>query len=179
MKDTEMAKERVEELVRNIGGNPDDVNADNFVRVSTYMDFSDDSNMFVVLATIVFGILFMFCGYLLIYNVFEIAVTNDIRQYGLLRTVEQLPNRSSAWSTGRHYLFLIGTPVGLLVGLLVGRGVLPAAIEVFAFDYGARNIEVGSLPYLAIVIISILFPGITVFISTRKSVKKASRVSPY
>ena len=31
-----MAKERVGELVRNIGGNPDDVNADNFVRVSTY-----------------------------------------------------------------------------------------------------------------------------------------------
>ena len=179
MKDTEMAKERVEELVRNIGGNPDDVNADNFVRVSTYMDFSDDSNMFVVLATIVFGILFMFCGYLLIYNVFEIAVTNDIRQYGLLRTVgttSKQIKRLVNWQA--LYLFLIGTPVGLLVGLLVGRGVLPAAIEVFAFDYGASNIEVGSLPYLAIVIISILFSGITVFISTRKSVKKASRVSP-
>ncbi len=226
MKDTEMAKERVGELVRNIGGNPDDVNADNFVRVSTYMDFSDDSNMFVVLATIVFGILFMFCGYLLIYNVFEIAVTNDIRQYGLLRTVgttskqiKRLVNWQALYLfligtpvgllvgllVGRGvlpaaievfafdygasnieglvnwqalYLFLIGTPVGLLVGLLVGRGVLPAAIEVFAFDYGASNIEVGSLPYLAIVIISILFSGITVFISTRKSVKKASCVSP-
>ena len=179
MKDTEMAKERVGELVRNIGGNPDDVNADNFVRVSTYMDFSDDSNMFVVLATIVFGILFMFCGYLLIYNVFEIAVTNDIRQYGLLRTVgttSKQIKRLVNWQA--LYLFLIGTPVGLLVGLLVGRGVLPAAIEVFAFDYGASNIEVGSLPYLAIVIISILFSGITVFISTRKSVKKASCVSP-
>ena len=179
MKDTEMAKERVGELVRNIGGNPDDVNADNFVRVSTYMDFSDDSNMFVVLATIVFGILFMFCGYLLIYNVFEIAVTNDIRQYGLLRTVgttSKQVKRLVNWQA--LYLFLIGTPMGLLVGLLVGRGVLPATIEVFAFDYGASNIEVGSLPYLAIVIISILFSGITVFISTRKSVKKASRVSP-
>ena len=179
MKDTEMAKERVGELVRNIGGNPDDVNADNFVRVSTYMDFSDDSNMFVVLATIVFGILFMFCGYLLIYNVFEIAVTNDIRQYGLLRTVGTTSKQVKCLVNWQAlYLFLIGTPVGLLVGLLVGRGVLPAAIEVFAFDYGARNIEVGSLPYLAIVIISILFSGITVFISTRKSVKKASRVSP-
>ena len=51
----------------------------------------------VVLATIVFGILFMFCGYLLIYNVFEIAVTNDIRQYGCCGLWEQLPNRSSAY----------------------------------------------------------------------------------
>ncbi len=65
----------------------------------------------------VFGILFMFCGYLLIYNVFEIAVTNDIRQYGLLRTVgttsqqiKRLVNRQAL------YLFLIGTPFGLFFG---------------------------------------------------------------
>ena len=64
----------------------------------------------------VFGILFMFCGYLLIYNVFEIAVTNDIRQYGLLRTVgttsqqiKRLVNRQAL------YLFLIGTPLGLFL----------------------------------------------------------------
>ena len=50
----------------------------------------------------VFGVLFMFCGYLLIYNVFEIAVTNDIRQYGLLRTVGTTSRQSGVWSIGRH-----------------------------------------------------------------------------
>lgn len=33
----------------------------------------------------VFVILFIFCGYLLIYNVFDIAVMQDIRRYGLYR----------------------------------------------------------------------------------------------
>ena len=127
----------------------------------------------------VFGVLFMFCGYLLIYNVFEIAVTNDIRQYGLLRTVgttsqqiKRLVNRQAL------YLFLIGTPFGLLFGILLGHSILPAALQMFAADYSGKNIEVSTLPYLGIIVGAILFSGLTVYISTRKSVKKASRVSP-
>ena len=113
--------------------------------------------MFVVLATIVFGILFMFCGYLLIYNVFEIAVTNDIRQYGLLRTVGTTSNRSSASYPACIVPIPDRNTSGAAWRTSGWAGVFPAAIEVFAFHYGARNIEVGSLPYLAIVIISILF----------------------
>jgi putative ABC transport system permease protein len=87
MRDNYMVKDRISELVRNIGGNPDDVNAANAVRVAPNPIVSNDSGLMMWLVAGVFGILFMFCGYLLIYNVFEIAVTNDIRQYGLLRTV--------------------------------------------------------------------------------------------
>ena len=110
---------------------------------------------------------------------FEIAVTNDIRQYGLLRTVgttsrqiRRLVNRQAL------YLFLIGTPFGLLFGTLLGRSILPAALQIFAVDYSGGNIEVGTLPYLGIIVGAILFSGLTVYISTRKAVKKASRVSP-
>ena len=117
----------------------------------------------------VFGVLFMFCGYLLIYNVFEIAVTNDIRQYGLLRTVgttsqqiKRLVNRQAL------YLFLIGTPFGLLFGILLGRSILPAALQMFAADYSGKNIEVSTLPYWGIIAGAILFSGLTVYISTRK-----------
>ena len=48
----------------------------------------------------------------------------------------------------------------------------------FAADYSGKNIEVSTLPYLGIIVGAILFSGLTVYISTRKSVKKASRVSP-
>ena len=179
MRDNYMVKDRISELVRNIGGNPDDVNADNAVRVAPNPIISNDSSLMMWLVAGVFGILFMFCGYLLIYNVFEIAVTNDIRQYGLLRTVgttsrqiRRLVNRQAL------YLFLIGTPFGLLFGILLGRSILPAALQLFAADYSGGNIEVNTLPYLAIIAGAILFSGLTVYISTRKSVKKASRVSP-
>ena len=76
------------------------------------------------------------------------------------------------------YLFLIGTPFGLLFGILLGRSILPAALQMFAADYSGKNIEVSTLPYLGIIVGAILFSGLTVYISTRKSVKKASRVSP-
>ena len=179
MRDNYMVKDRISELVRNIGGNPDDVNAANAVRVAPNPIVSNESGLMMWLVAGVFGILFMFCGYLLIYNVFEIAVTNDIRQYGLLRTVgttsqqiKRLVNRQAL------YLFLIGTPLGLLLGTLLGRSILPAALQIFAVDFSGGNIEVGTLPYLGIIAGAILFSGLTVYISTRKSVKKASRVSP-
>ena len=179
MRDNYMVKDRISELVRNIGGNPDDANADNAVRVAPNPIVSNDSGLMMWLVAGVFGILFMFCGYLLIYNVFEIAVTNDIRQYGLLRTVgttsqqiKRLVNRQAL------YLFLIGAPLGLLLGTLLGRSILPAVLQIFAVDFSGGNIEVGTLPYLGIIAGAVLFSGLTVYISTRKSVKKASRVSP-
>ena len=153
--------------------------ADNAVRVAPNPIVSSESGLMMWLVAGIFGILFMFCGYLLIYNVFEIAVTNDIRQYGLLRTVgttsrqiRRLVNRQAL------YLFLIGTPFGLLFGTLLGRSILPIALQIFAVDFSGGNIEVGTLPYLGIIAGAILFSGLTVYISTRKSVKKASRVSP-
>lgn len=180
MRDSSMIKERISEFVRSIGGNPDDRSAENYVRVAPNTFLSNNSGGSIMwLVAGVFGVLFMFCGYLLIYNVFEIAVTNDIRQYGLLRTVgttsqqiKRLVNRQAL------YLFLIGTPFGLLFGILLGRSILPAALQMFAADYSGKNIEVGTLPYLGIIAGAILFSGLTVYISTRKSVKKASRVSP-
>ena len=180
MRDSSMVKERISEFVRSIGGNPDDRSAENYVRVAPNTFLSNNSGGSIMwLVAGVFGVLFMFCGYLLIYNVFEIAVTNDIRQYGLLRTVgttsqqiKRLVNRQAL------YLFLIGTPFGLLFGLLLGRSILPAALQMFAVDYSGKNIEVSTLPYLGIIAGALLFSGLTVYISTRKSVKKASRVSP-
>lgn len=180
MRDSSMVKERISEFVRSIGGNPDDRSAENYVRVAPNTFLSNNSGGSIMwLVAGVFGVLFMFCGYLLIYNVFEIAVTNDIRQYGLLRTVgttsqqiKRLVNRQAL------YLFLIGTPFGLLFGILLGRSILPAALQMFAADYSGKNIEVSTLPYWGIIAGAILFSGLTVYISTRKSVKKASRVSP-
>ena len=180
MRDSSMVKERISEFVRSIGGNPDDRSAENYVRVAPNTFLSNNSGGSIMwLVAGVFGVLFMFCGYLLIYNVFEIAVTNDIRQYGLLRTVgttsqqiKRLVNRQAL------YLFLIGTPFGLLFGILLGHSILPAALQMFAADYSGKNIEVSTLPYLGIIVGAILFSGLTVYISTRKSVKKASRVSP-
>ena len=67
LKDPAMAEERIGEFIRSIGGNPDDREAENYVRIApTPSATQSDGNLVVWLAAGVFGILFMFCGYLLI-----------------------------------------------------------------------------------------------------------------
>lgn len=180
LKDPVMAEERIGEFIRSIGGNPDDREAENYVRIApTPSAAQSDGNLAVWMAAGVFGILFMFCGYLLIYNVFDMGVTNDVRQYGLLRTIGMTPKQvKSLVRKQAMYLFLIGTPIGVLLGILLGKGMLPSALQVFVAELGEKNVVVGSLPYLPIIIGSVLFSALTVWISTRKSAKKASRVSP-
>lgn len=180
LKDPAMAEERIGELVRSIGGNPDDPEAENYIRIApTPVAAQSDGNLVVWLAAGVFGILFMFCGYLLIYNVFDMGVTNDIRQYGLLRTIGTTPKQvKSLVRKQAMYLFLSGTPIGIILGILLGKGILPVVLKAFVADFGGKNVVVGSLPYLPIIIGSVLFSALTVWISTRKSAKKASRVSP-
>ena len=180
LKDPAMAEERIGELVCSIGGNPDDREAENYVRIApTPVAAQSDGNLAVWMAAGVFGILFMFCGYLLIYNVFDMGVTNDVRQYGLLRTIGMTPKQVKGLVRKQAmYLFLIGTPIGVVLGILLGKGMLPSALQVFVAELGEKNVVVGSLPYLPIIIGSVLFSALTVWISTRKSAKKASRVSP-
>jgi len=180
LKDPAMAEERIGELVRSIGGNPDDREAENYVRIApTPSVTQSDGNLAVWMAAGVFGVLFMFCGYLLIYNVFDMGVTNDVRQYGLLRTIGMTPKQVKGLVRKQAmYLFLIGTPIGVVLGILIGKGMLPSALQVFVAELGEKNMVVGSLPYLPIIIGSVLFSALTVWISTRKSAKKASRVSP-
>lgn len=180
LKDPSMVEERIGEFIRSIGGNPDDQEAENYVRIApTPSAAQSDGNLVVWLAAGVFGILFMFCGYLLIYNVFDMSVTNDIRQYGLLRTIGTTPKQVKGLVRKQAmYLFLIGTPIGVVLGILLGKGMLPVVLKAFVADLGEKNVVVGSLPYLPIIIGSVIFSALTVWISTRKSAKKASRVSP-
>ena len=65
--------------------------------------------------------MFVVCGYLLIYNIFDISVMQDVRQYGLLRTIgtstrqiKGIVNRQAVWLT------LIGLPIGLIAGFVAG-----------------------------------------------------------
>ena len=180
LKDPSMVEERIGEFIRSIGGNPDDQEAENYVRIApTPSAAQSDGNLVVWLAAGVFGILFMFCGYLLIYNVFDMSVTNDIRQYGLLRTIGTTPKQVKGLVRKQAmYLFLIGTLIGVVLGILLGKGMLPVVLKAFVADLGEKNVVVGSLPYLPIIIGSVIFSALTVWISIRKSAKKASRVSP-
>lgn len=120
---------------RSVGGDPEDMEAPNYLPgiINEMTNQSIDPSI-LAMGT-VFVILFIFCGYLLIYNVFDIAVMQDIRRYGLYRTigmsrkqVKRLINRQALW------LSCIGIPLGLIIGFFIGRAALPTVMETFSTE---------------------------------------------
>ena len=70
---------------------------------------------------VVILVLIIFTGYLIIYNVFQISVTGDIQFYGLLKTIGTTPRQlRRIIRTQALILSLIGIPIGLLLGWLLG-----------------------------------------------------------
>lgn len=73
--------------MRSIGANPDNIGTDNFILCSANQMTQEMTSGETVLFAVIAALLFVVCGYLLIYNVFDISVMQDVRQYGLLRTI--------------------------------------------------------------------------------------------
>ncbi|MBP5554433.1 MAG: ABC transporter permease [Lachnospiraceae bacterium] len=118
-------------------------------------------------------VLIMGSGYLIIYNIFYIAVSSDIRYYGLLKTVgttnKQLKRLVVKQASA---LAFISIPIGLLLGYLVSIVVLPLITESMLND--ACKIEAN----IWIFILSAFFSWITIRISCIKPCKVVRNVSP-
>ncbi len=130
-----------------------------------------DAGTAIALASVL--LLIVFTGYLIIYNVFQISVTNDIRFYGLLKTIG---------STGKQLkriirqqalmLSLMGIPLGLVLGWLVGVRLTPEIVSQLS---GVSNVtSVNPVIFIG----SAAFALFTVLISCRRPGKKAAKVSP-
>lgn len=140
-----------------------------------YMSTNIGMDAGTITAMACFLMLFMFAGYLIIYNIFQISVLRDIRFYGLLKTVGATGRQLRAII--RHQAFLlsgIGIPIGLFAGFFVGKKFVPMLI--------ARSIYAGSTvivsPNLLIFAGAALFALFTVLISTRRPGAMAAKVSP-
>ena len=73
-------------------------------------------------------------------------------------------------------LTLIGLPIGLIMGFFVGWILLPTAMRLLNLEHAMTGTKISTSPL--IFIIAIVFTIFTVFISTRKPVKKAAKISP-
>ena len=139
----------------------------------TGSQLADSLDAATVLGIAAVLLLIVFTGYLIIYNVFQISVTNDIRFYGLLKTIG---------TTGRQIrriirqqaliLSLAGIPLGLLLGWWIGSRLTPIVISKMN---GIHNM-VSVSP--VIFVISALFSLLTVLLSCARPGRLAAKVSP-
>ncbi|MDE6971585.1 MAG: FtsX-like permease family protein, partial [Lachnospiraceae bacterium] len=169
-------QENLDHWVRQMGGDPDASNSDHLsATINTVTNPSLDPTTLLLGALII--VLFMLCGYLLIYNVFDIAVMQEIRRYGLYRTVgmskrqvKELINRQALWLSGA------GIPLGLLIGYFVGKVTLPYMMSTLSSSY--ENVVINVNPSPAIFVGAAALAAFTVFLSTRKPIRAAANIPP-
>ncbi len=161
------------------GYQTDDASQDNYMPIGINWGYASEQlsssmDLPTLLSIAMMLLLIVFTGYLIIYNVFQISVSNDIRFYGLLKTIG---------TTGRQlkriiflqaiFLSVIGIPIGLIIGYVTGAILTPLVIS------NLNGIMEGALSVNPLIFIaSALFSLITVVISCRKPSRMAAKVSP-
>lgn len=136
------------------------------------------SNMSGGIIALIFLIvlIIMFCGYIFIYNVFDISIVNDIRFYGELKTIGMTAgqlrrmlfyqmNRISLWG------IVIGSLTGYGIGWFASRKIVAGFAEGIAMYYQPA----GPIKTFAL---SAVFAWLTVYISTKRPFRKACAISP-
>lgn len=177
LKDKKDVEGQLDAFVRSVGGNTEDMSADHFIQATVNQMSQEMVQPETILFAAVFLLMFVICGYLLIYNIFDISVMQNVREYGLLRIIgtstaqiKSIVRRQAVWLT------VIGLPIGLAAGYLAGWLMLPYVMEFVLVERRVSGIQVSGSPL--IFVIAAFFTILTVAISTRKPAKKASKVSP-
>lgn len=138
-----------------------------------------DSSMkaLLVLSTIVTVIIIVTSVYC-IKNSFNISITEKTKEYGILKSVGA--TTSQIKKSVYYEAFLLGC-VGIPIGIL--SGVLASFILIHVVNFFIRSMFVGNeylifkISYLSI-LISIILSIITIFMSSKKGAKIASKTSP-
>lgn len=127
-----------------------------------------------VLVAVIMLMVVLLSGYLIIYNVFYISVTQDIQFYGLLKTIGASGKQLRRIVYGQAArLSLVGIPVGLFFGYGIGKVLLPIVSVQFHLE-GSEEFSVSPLVLFGGAFFSLL----TIWISCMKPGRIAAKVSP-
>lgn len=171
---------QMEQVDLDLGYSWDETDEGELVRIGvnwgyTTSQLGESMDATTLVAIIAFLALVIFTGYLIIYNIFQISVTGDIRFYGLLKTIGVTP-RQLRRIIRQQALFLcvVGIPIGLLLGYGVGASLAPVVMARTTYGVGVSTVSTSPLIFFA----SALFALITVLLSCSRPGKIASKVSP-
>lgn len=168
----------METILEERGYQSEDRGADNYIATGVNWGYAaaqlaDSMDFGTMLALFAAMLLVIFTGYLIIYNIFQISVSNDVRFYGLLKTVGTTGKQIRKLILLQALLLsAIGIPVGLIVGW--GAGVLTTRIVVEQLESIILTYSVNPIIFLG----AAAFSLITVWLSLKKPRKMAARISP-
>lgn len=120
-------------------------------------------------------LLIVFTGYLIIYNIFQISVIQDVRFYGLLKTIGTTSKQIKKIITLQALkLCIFSIPLGLVIGFFVGKLLVPQLMNNSSYSNSEVSVSINPIIFIG----ATLFSLFTVYLSTRKPCKTASKISP-
>lgn len=170
---------QMEEVDTDLGYTWETRDEENSVRIGvnwgyTSAQISDAFDFGTLVAILAFIVLVVFTGYLIIYNIFQISVTGDIRFYGLLKTIGTTPRQLRRIIRQQALLLcLIGIPIGLLLGFGIGAALTPVVTGTLSFG-GITTTSTSPVIFIG----SAAFSIVTVLLSCSKPARIAAKVSP-
>lgn len=136
---------------------------------------SSMGNMLLSVGPAILFVLFIgMSGYFLIYNVFYISVSSDIRWFGMMKTIGTTARQLKAVLMQQiRRLAVIGILIGIVLGYLVGNLIGPGVMRqtMYGMFYKVPNV-------LAVFLLGAGFSWFTVYVSALKSLKLACHISP-
>ena len=122
-------------------------------------------------------VLFILAGYLLINNIYSISAMQDIKNYGLLKTIGTTQSQIALLvKIQTLWLLVLGIPIGLVTGYFIGKSILPFAVNTIASEYLRTEIVIAPNPLIFVV--ATIFTIVTVKISIGKPLRTISKISP-
>lgn len=135
-----------------------------------------DMDLETILPVMVLLFVIFVSGYLIIYNIFYINVFQDIRHYGLLKTIGMTGRQLRRMVRRQAYILsLYGIPAGLILGAVTGKFILPAVMGSLSY---AESTDTEVTLKAWIFIGAAVFSFLTVYISCIRPCRIASAVSP-
>mgnify|MGYP002746899261 FL=1 len=160
---------QVDALMQRCGFDPQLVNSGvNWAYMSAEIDAASLLLIAGVLALVLLS------GTLIIYNIFYLSVSRDIRFYGLLKTVGTTSRQLRSLVHRQALLLCVfGIPLGLAAGYACGAFLVPAVMGASTFS---ENFSLSASP--VIFVGGALFALLTVWVSCIRPCRLAAKVSP-
>ena len=136
---------------------------------------NSNSHLQAIVLCIVLSFFIALCGYLLIYNIFYISISNDIQFYGQLRTIGTTSIQiGKIISKQAIKLACLGIVAGLLTSFVLSHFIIPAVLRTLTETNSGITVVQQPIIYLGAAIFSLIM----VFLSVRKPIQIAKKVSP-
>lgn len=161
---------KILKIIRDAGFSEDEIKYGvNWAYTTTNLSGHIESILFIIGALMVI----MWTGYLIINNIFSISIINDIRTFGLFKTIGTTNRQIKNYMrTQALILSVMGLPLGLLLGFIIGQLLAPTVLVLTILEH----IEYSVNPW--ILILSILFTLLTIYISSIRPGRIAAKITP-